>query len=85
MPQLTNRRAVIPGAGSGIGAAIARAYAAEGARLLLADRNIGDSLQCGDSGVDRDAAIVGCAELPRAGGFGQGRTGDSVGPGGEGR
>jgi len=39
MPQLTNRRAVITGAGSGIGAAIARAYAAEGARLLLADRN----------------------------------------------
>ena len=39
MPQLTNRRAVITGAGSGIGAAIARAYATEGARLLLADRN----------------------------------------------
>lgn len=39
MPQLTHRRAVITGAGSGIGAAIARAYAAEGARLLLADRN----------------------------------------------
>ena len=39
MSQLNNRRAVITGAGSGIGAAIARAYAAEGARLLLADRN----------------------------------------------
>src|SRR5471032_230875 len=39
MHQLTNRRAVITGAGSGIGAAIARAYAIEGARLLLADRD----------------------------------------------
>ncbi|NWD92704.1 SDR family NAD(P)-dependent oxidoreductase, partial [Pseudomonas sp. K5002] len=39
MPQLANRRAVITGAGSGIGAAIARAYAVEGARLLLADRD----------------------------------------------
>ncbi|MFL7961848.1 SDR family NAD(P)-dependent oxidoreductase [Pseudomonas kielensis] len=39
MQQLFNRRAVITGAGSGIGAAIARAYAAQGARLVLADRD----------------------------------------------
>ncbi|MEB0046720.1 MULTISPECIES: SDR family NAD(P)-dependent oxidoreductase [unclassified Pseudomonas] len=39
MQQLKNRRAVVTGAGSGIGAAIARAYAAQGARLLLADRD----------------------------------------------
>ncbi len=39
MQQLKDRRAVITGAGSGIGAAIARAYAAEGARLVLGDRD----------------------------------------------
>ena len=39
MQYLHNRRAVITGAGSGIGAAIARAYATAGARLLLADRD----------------------------------------------
>ncbi len=37
--QLVNKRAVITGAGSGIGAAIARAYAEQGARLVLADRD----------------------------------------------
>lgn len=37
--QLDNKRAVITGAGSGIGAAIARAYAEQGARLVLADRD----------------------------------------------
>lgn len=37
--QLNDKRAVVTGAGSGIGAAIARAYAQHGARLVLADRN----------------------------------------------
>ncbi|HEY0287703.1 MAG TPA: SDR family NAD(P)-dependent oxidoreductase [Pseudomonas sp.] len=37
--QLNNKRAVITGAGSGIGAAIARAYAEQGARLMLGDRD----------------------------------------------
>lgn len=37
--QLVNKRAVITGAGSGIGAAIARAFAEQGARLVLADRD----------------------------------------------
>lgn len=36
---LKGRRAVVTGAGGGIGGAIARAYAGEGARLLLSDRD----------------------------------------------
>ena len=36
---LSGRRAVVTGAGGGIGSAIARAYAGEGARLLLSDRD----------------------------------------------
>ena len=36
---LAGRRAVVTGAGGGIGGAIARAYAREGARLLLGDRD----------------------------------------------
>ena len=36
---LDGRRAVVTGAASGIGAAIANLYAAAGARLLLADRD----------------------------------------------
>lgn len=39
MKHLQNRRAVITGAASGIGAAIAHAYADEGARLVLCDRD----------------------------------------------
>ena len=40
MPSLLGkRRAVVTGAGGGIGGAIARAYAREGARLLLSDRD----------------------------------------------
>ena len=56
MPQLTHRRAVITGAGSGIGAAIARAYAVEGARLLLSDRNAASlaetAITCRNLGVE---------------------------------
>ncbi len=39
MQQLKQKRAVITGAGSGIGAAIALAYASEGAHLVLGDRD----------------------------------------------
>ena len=40
MALLDNQAAIITGAGSGIGRAIALAYAREGARVVLADRNI---------------------------------------------
>ena len=39
MPLLQNHIAVITGAGSGIGRAIANGYASEGARVVLLDRN----------------------------------------------
>jgi 3-oxoacyl-[acyl-carrier protein] reductase len=42
---LAGRTALVTGAASGIGAAIAEAYAAAGARLCLADRATGDGLQ----------------------------------------
>ena len=37
MPTLANKIAIVTGAGSGFGAAIARAYIAEGAKVVLAD------------------------------------------------
>jgi 3-oxoacyl-[acyl-carrier protein] reductase len=42
---LAGRTALVTGAASGIGAAIAEAYAVAGARLALADRAAGDGLQ----------------------------------------
>ena len=39
MPLLSNRIAVVTGAGSGIGRAIANGYAREGARVVLLDAN----------------------------------------------
>lgn len=56
MFQLTNKIAFITGAGSGIGAAIAHAYAAAGARIFAADRD--------RAGVGRVAA-----EIQAAGGL----------------
>ncbi|MQA85840.1 MAG: SDR family oxidoreductase [Streptosporangiales bacterium] len=55
MGALDNRVALVTGAASGIGAAIAAAYAEEGARLLLADRDgarLEDSARrCADAGA----------------------------------
>ncbi|BCQ59959.1 hypothetical protein PBOI14_17090 [Pseudomonas sp. Boi14] len=71
MQHLHNRRAVITGAGSGIGAAIARAYAVAGARLLLADRDparLAESAQaCRELGAEvvECVADVGSVEGPR--------------------
>ena len=60
MTQLTHRRAVITGAGSGIGAAIARAFAAEGARLLLADRNTASLAETAITCRNLGAEVVEC-------------------------
>ncbi|WP_225773663.1 SDR family NAD(P)-dependent oxidoreductase [Pseudomonas sp. Marseille-Q5115] len=70
---LNNRRAVVTGAASGIGAAIAQAYAEAGARLVLCDRD-GDRLalvaeQCRHMGaqVVECMADVGVREGAQAG------------------
>ena len=49
--QLDGRTAIITGAGSGIGRATARLFAAQGARLLIADRNA-EGLAETASGID---------------------------------
>ncbi len=53
--RLQGRRAVVTGGGSGIGSAIARGYAAEGAEVLVAD-------------LDREAATLVAARIQEAGG-----------------
>ncbi len=71
--QLVNKRAVITGAGSGIGAAIARAYAEQGARLVLADRDAvtlaNIAQHCRELGVEvvESVADVGTIEGAQAG------------------
>lgn len=55
-PALSGRTALITGAASGIGAAIAMAYAVAGANLALVDRSSGDALDevaawCAEQGV----------------------------------
>jgi len=73
MNPLHERRAVITGAASGIGAAIAHAYARAGAHLVLCDRNAAQlsavSTQCRDLGaqVVESVADVGTREGAQAG------------------
>lgn len=70
--QLKDKRAVITGAGSGIGAAIARVYAEQGARLVLGDRNpltLADTVRiCRELGADvhESVADVGTVEGAQA-------------------
>ena len=60
MKPLQDKRAVITGAGSGIGAAIAHAYAEAGARLVLCDRDAERlALVCAQC-RDRGAQVIEC-------------------------
>lgn len=56
MTQLTNKTAIVTGAGSGFGEGIARAYVAEGAKVLLTDIN--------DASVERVASELGEQAIP---------------------
>lgn len=58
MKHLQNRRAVITGAASGIGAAIAHAYADEGARLVLCDRDAARLAITAAECLERGAEVV---------------------------
>lgn len=62
MMQLTDKIAIVTGAGNGFGAGIAQAYAAEGARVVLADLNlknaqaVAEDLGAGTSAFQCDVA-----------------------------
>src|SRR3546814_20264485 len=61
--RLQGKVALVTGAGSGFGAGIARLFAAEGGRVILAD-------------IDGDAAAAVAAEIDRAGGAAVGLKAD---------
>lgn len=60
--RMDGRRAMVTGAASGIGAAIARAYAAEGASLMLADRDARKldevARQCREAGATVETIVA---------------------------
>lgn len=56
MPQLSNKIAIVTGAGSGFGEGIARAYVAEGAKVVLTDIN--------RASIDRVAGDLGANAVP---------------------
>lgn len=59
-PALTDKVAVITGAAQGIGASIARTYAAHGARVVIGDRDADAARATADS-IDPDRALgIGC-------------------------
>jgi len=76
MPQLNGKTAIVTGAGSGFGAGIARLYAQEGAKVVLADINLdaaqGVAADIGDQATaiktdiavraDMDAAVQHCLD-----------------------
>jgi NADP-dependent 3-hydroxy acid dehydrogenase YdfG len=61
--KLKGKTALITGASAGIGAATAMAFAAEGARLLLAARRAGKLAQVASRALERGAAAVHSIEL----------------------
>ena len=60
MKPLQNRRAVITGAASGIGAAIAYAYADAGAKLVLCDRDAERLAVVANHCRDRGVLVIEC-------------------------
>ena len=67
MGRLAGKRAIITGAARGIGKAIAAAFAAEGAELLLADIDAGAlAATAGELGAEAFTCDVSCkAEIDR--------------------
>ncbi|SFC59710.1 3-oxoacyl-[acyl-carrier protein] reductase [Polaromonas sp. OV174] len=59
MSRLSNKIAIVTGAGSGFGAAIARAYIKEGARVVLADLNLAAAKEVA-AGLGDNASAVAC-------------------------
>jgi len=55
--ELDGKVSIITGAGSGIGAACARAFAAQGSRMVVADRNLDGARAVAE---EIDALAVGC-------------------------
>ena len=68
--QLSGRRAVVTGAGGGIGGAIGHAYAREGARLLLADLNSANlgrvAERCREEGAEIDTITADVGDVAGA-------------------